>query len=930
MLKSINFFILLILSQLVPSGHSNFVQDMRLFNKFWENIKKFNYTKKDDNFNDGNIGNYQRSLMSDSFFDESATFESSSPVSFDMLFNINPKVQTIITSQFEDTHQMECDEIDYYYNHFQNKCLKNPCGVGYEPNELNICEKQLEEYISSHINQLLLNMTIYVNCDHINSISVAMANNSYGLMESKIINYIHQIFEITNSSEENIKIEGFVNQDQTHVHEECIINATVSVSLKHLLPAGVQWSMNSIQVVPIEKNDLIFSMIFTSIEIDGGEEDWCTSDDQLITLWNYENLTFSTDYSFNVAYNPVSEGYEVAFYLNYTDRFYYHEDRRIIFAIDFPDNDTEQSTKSNETRILQAVQLCHRQPRIRRNCSEELFRIHLQSCEYQVLHNGSLIYYKIQQPISLFDYEYILPKHKKLPSIQIKEFITKTWQLDELKAEIDKNFMEITDNFNAIICIKPSVSQMHYELTDGLRNFTIKQENTNAAYIQKTYLTKEEIIHYLSLTLNISDIEEQTYNFSVQQHLLLWKRLKRFNLFDRIIGYFSVTMLSISTLAITISFIIYLTYKELTDHFMGWNLMHLMVSYLFAMLSFLSSSFRTSQLLCTIAALLTHYSLLATFFWMNVIAFDFWSNFRGISLARLIRYIDDDKLRKHLYRLYALGLPLVIVCVAITFDLIKSTNISEWRPCYLGNNIHCPNDIADCTEQKCWIRQPKATIVFFIVPVCIVLFINFSLLFASIYNIKRRKKNVATFVYGKSSMTDLQHFASTGKLRRCSINSLPTHQDLKLFIRMSIVLGSTWTIGFLNDIVYAYVYKIVLRFVFVSLNASLGIIIFAVFICMNSKVRRLLYTTYQNHFTNNTRLCSLSTIHSINNIIPPNDGEVDSRKRPSHPSLNDKLTNKLDIFSNLSYVVGSDNSSMEFSVKNSYSINNRQKKEKKK
>ena len=78
--------------------------------------------------------------------------------------------------------------------------------------------------------------------------------------------------------------------------------------------------------------------------------------------------------------------------------------------------------------------------------------------------------------------------------------------------------------------------------------------------------------------------------------------------------------------------------------------------------------------ICLLFALGIHFFFLASFFWMNVMAFDLWKTFhKGFSL-----YVSEIHERLPYYALYAWGMPVIIVLIGILLD-VKNAPL---KPCY--------------------------------------------------------------------------------------------------------------------------------------------------------------------------------------------------------------------------------------------------------
>lgn len=228
------------------------------------------------------------------------------------------------------------------------------------------------------------------------------------------------------------------------------------------------------------------------------------------------------------------------------------------------------------------------------------------------------------------------------------------------------------------------------------------------------------------------------------------------------------------------------------------------------------------------------------------------------------------------YALYAWTAPLLIVLTALTVDLVnkQAFNLTPFRPCYAGylegcnkissNNLVLPSrsnltdeiaenaffknisnvvrenpintneTFADLCEEwasqyephyvlvmggSCWIRSGSGNLLFFGLPIAIILIVNGIYFILTIYNIRQKKKA-----------------QKQTSLRRFSRAKLPGDEDVKFYIQMAVIMGFTWIIGFFltsikwpND-THLYILFYVLTYMFIILNASTGVLILFAFL----------------------------------------------------------------------------------------------------
>ena len=302
---------------------------------------------------------------------------------------------------------------------------------------------------------------------------------------------------------------------------------------------------------------------------------------------------------------------------------------------------------------------------------------------------------------------------------------------------------------------------------------------------------------------------------------------------------------------------------------------------------------------CLVTSLTTHYGFLAAFFWMNVIAFDLFRNFRSSS-SHLLLTSMSSKARLPSYAIYGWLGPLVIVLIAITIDLTVKLPYHELalKPCYAGyldgckeaydlpiqrvdldqapnstatvlaiNNSSATNHTAGLlvkcypTSLKvnrlmvlsatCWIKNGNANLIFFGAPVGAIIAANAVFYFLTVYNIRKKKSR-----------------QQKNDMRRFSRIKLPGDEDVKFYIQMAIIMGFTWITGFflmsfptdLVDIKLTILYQILI-YVFILSNASIGVFIFFAFIFKKSV--KSLYTNLVHRLVKRTT-CNPATTRVLN------------------------------------------------------------------
>ncbi len=218
---------------------------------------------------------------------------------------------------------------------------------------------------------------------------------------------------------------------------------------------------------------------------------------------------------------------------------------------------------------------------------------------------------------------------------------------------------------------------------------------------------------------------------------------------------------------------------------------------------------------CYALAIFTHFFFLSSFFWMNTMAFDVWRTFH----TQFTRLSGSDRLKKFTaYCLYAFFVPAFIVLLSIIFDNVALNNVP--KPHY-GDGF-------------CWINNKKALLYLFALPLFILLGINIVFFVMAVYNI-----------YKVAQGTKILRKKKSGAKKKRVI----------LYIKLSSIMGLTWTFGFLAS----FTGSTVLWYFFIIFNTLQGLFICVAFIC-NRKVIRMMgrysgrVSSAMSNFTQSTRL----------------------------------------------------------------------------
>lgn len=298
--------------------------------------------------------------------------------------------------------------------------------------------------------------------------------------------------------------------------------------------------------------------------------------------------------------------------------------------------------------------------------------------------------------------------------------------------------------------------------------------------------------------LNDSSTNSSSSREQPDQHLV-WK-------FSAALGYLTIIGNTLSCAGLVVQLVIYSLLPTLRN-LPGRCLMGLSSSLLTAQLLYLvaaSPSLTSQRVPCVVVSSSMHFAFLAYFFWMNVVAFDVWRTFRGT--CRGVGGARPRAARRTfaLYNAYVWGTAGAIVIASLALDAVES----PVGPAY--------------ARHFCWIGRRRGLIVLFAAPLLLVLIANVSFFLMTVFAIRnatRAAKLATDSTTSNSSSTASSHDRS----------------QLVLFARLAVIMGLTWTFGFLAAMTEVRA----LWYAFVLFNSSQGAFVCLAF-CCTAKVCRLL------------------------------------------------------------------------------------------
>jgi len=282
-------------------------------------------------------------------------------------------------------------------------------------------------------------------------------------------------------------------------------------------------------------------------------------------------------------------------------------------------------------------------------------------------------------------------------------------------------------------------------------------------------------------------------------------------------GILTLTLMPVSILGLIATISIYTFFKNLRN-LPGLVLLHLTLSLLLSQIFLLIGfTYPFNEHWCSTIAVLNHYLILLSFSWMNIYAINIYGTLSSFTnLSTMKNYSIRNKLRK--YCALAYGFPLLWVSICVTIDLTTG-----WIN-YGGKSLVfiVKGDIDHESEERgyaCWINNTMASLVINGIPCILMVCANIILYILTVRHVKASKHKI---LMG----------------RRASSLSVSSESpvDLKMFLKLSSVMGFTWILGygmiFVKNITVSEVGTIlqeILSFLFICSTALQGVGIFVAF-----------------------------------------------------------------------------------------------------
>lgn len=189
----------------------------------------------------------------------------------------------------------------------------------------------------------------------------------------------------------------------------------------------------------------------------------------------------------------------------------------------------------------------------------------------------------------------------------------------------------------------------------------------------------------------------------------------------------------------------------------------LVVGYFTLALVQLNGSNHVDSNLCHTVGLIIYFSFLSAFFWLNVISFDLWWNFKGMKGRNLM----PDTKRFMFYFIYAYGSTLIITLLAYVIDSLSIIPL-ELRPGFALTN--------------CFLKKEKLSeFLYLYLPTILILCTNIVFFILTANKIRHVQNDLARITANKEESQ--MHKAHLEREK----------DKYAIFLRLFIIMGVTWS-----------------------------------------------------------------------------------------------------------------------------------------
>ncbi|KAM7354838.1 G-protein coupled receptor Mth2-like isoform 2-T4 [Cochliomyia hominivorax] len=278
----------------------------------------------------------------------------------------------------------------------------------------------------------------------------------------------------------------------------------------------------------------------------------------------------------------------------------------------------------------------------------------------------------------------------------------------------------------------------------------------------------------------------------------------------------------------TLTILVYLAIPELRNQHgksLVCYLFGLIVGYSMLCVNALSTTIDVQGLSCKVIGYTAYYFFMAAFFWLSVISFDLWHNFRG---TRGINRFQEKK-RFAVYSVYSWGIPIIFLIG--TWFIQERVDIPYvWKPGIGGG-------------EYCWLNMLTwSGLVYFFIPIIGIIVANIIMFIMTAMKIHKVQREMARIMAREDSTRNLRH----------------EKDKFGLFLRLFLVMGVTWSLEIVSYFVGADKPWSKIFYAADICNAIQGFLIFMLFV-MKKKVKQLITNRYSVRDSSHQRQSQYST-----------------------------------------------------------------------
>ncbi|XP_067133921.1 G-protein coupled receptor Mth2-like [Centruroides vittatus] len=358
---------------------------------------------------------------------------------------------------------------------------------------------------------------------------------------------------------------------------------------------------------------------------------------------------------------------------------------------------------------------------------------------------------------------------------------TKFYNYTEINAEKFGNFSE-----QFLSCLKTLIELEHFQI---LENETVYIPNYSflshrGLYSPADYYLTENGVYVCFPQIFIEEHKEDCY-------------------MQEILQIYTVVGFSLSVVCLFLHFVAFLFVPDMRN-LPGKNIASLALSMFVANLIFMLGRIKfTSTWTCYPLGLAGYYFMMTSFFWINAISFNVFRSFRQATTKLRLTWKHAELKTFFFYSLYSWGIPALFLIVVITGE--ESAIFPEVLKPGFKSRLRI-----------CWFTRLLSMVVFFAIPIGLLIFINILFFVFS-----------AHIILSNSMKLDNQN---NGRKKK-----------FVLYVKLAIIMGVGWIFGLLTY----FISSVVIQFIMITVVTLQGAFIFVAFTRFSKTKTILLHRYHQ-------------------------------------------------------------------------------------